>query len=365
MRWQPFSELTPRSIAWLWPQRLAYSKLALLEGDPGLGKSLVALDLCARLSTGRPLPDGQPSPEPVTVLVLSSEDVAEETILKRLEAFGADIKRVIHMPREVDDAPALLFPAQIQELDDALTRTKARLVVIDLIVDFLEPRINVNSDKSVRSALLPLARLAEKHQCVILLLRHLNKDGRWRSIYRGSGAIGFIGACRSAWLVAADPNDADRCVLAQVKNNLAARQPSLVYQVVEQEGAPPQLNWLGPCDWTADQLLAGATAPATGSPRDRAKEFLTELLANGPVTSRAVWEAAQAEGLAKRTLDRAKEDLEIQSGRVWDGEKQVVYWLRKGQELPRPEPPKGMPDLEPWFERLREHFPPANPLDEG
>src|SRR5262249_172381 len=44
--------------AWLWPGRLALGKLAMLDGDPGMGKSLLALDLCARLSTGRPLPDG-------------------------------------------------------------------------------------------------------------------------------------------------------------------------------------------------------------------------------------------------------------------------------------------------------------------
>jgi len=33
-------------------------KLAILEGDPGLGKSLIALDLCARVTTGRDWPDG-------------------------------------------------------------------------------------------------------------------------------------------------------------------------------------------------------------------------------------------------------------------------------------------------------------------
>ena len=52
MRPQPFSRLTLRPPSWLWPGRLALGKLAMLNGDPGLGKSLPALDRCPRLSTG-------------------------------------------------------------------------------------------------------------------------------------------------------------------------------------------------------------------------------------------------------------------------------------------------------------------------
>jgi hypothetical protein len=62
MRIQPASQLARRAVTWLWPGRLALGKLAMLDGDPGLGKSLLTLDLCARLSTGRPLPDGSAGP---------------------------------------------------------------------------------------------------------------------------------------------------------------------------------------------------------------------------------------------------------------------------------------------------------------
>src|SRR5438105_13300949 len=91
---QPVSQLTARSLDWLWPSRLALGKLAMLDGDPGLGKSLLALDLCARLSTGRPFPDGQPGPGVANSIVLNAEDSAEDTIRPRLEALGADPERV-------------------------------------------------------------------------------------------------------------------------------------------------------------------------------------------------------------------------------------------------------------------------------
>jgi hypothetical protein len=60
----PASQIVARPVDWLWPGRLPLGKLAILDGDPGVGKSLVTLDLCARLSTGRPFPDGGPGPGP-------------------------------------------------------------------------------------------------------------------------------------------------------------------------------------------------------------------------------------------------------------------------------------------------------------
>ena len=83
---RPVSQLTPRRVAWLWQNRLALGKLALLDGDPGLGKSLVALDLCARLSTGRTMPDDSPGIGLANSIVINGEDGPADTILPRLQA---------------------------------------------------------------------------------------------------------------------------------------------------------------------------------------------------------------------------------------------------------------------------------------
>ena len=94
MQIRSLCEWTPRPLSWFWPGRLALGKLAILDGDPGLGKSLVALDLCARLSTGRAFPDGRPCPGSGNALVLNGEDGVEDTIRPRLQALGADLERV-------------------------------------------------------------------------------------------------------------------------------------------------------------------------------------------------------------------------------------------------------------------------------
>jgi hypothetical protein len=47
------SQVPAQTVTWLWKRRLAFGKLAMLDGDPDMGKSLVTLDLSARLTTGR------------------------------------------------------------------------------------------------------------------------------------------------------------------------------------------------------------------------------------------------------------------------------------------------------------------------
>jgi putative DNA primase/helicase len=38
----PLADLRPDSLQWLWPNRLPEGKLAILDGDPGTGKSVRA-----------------------------------------------------------------------------------------------------------------------------------------------------------------------------------------------------------------------------------------------------------------------------------------------------------------------------------
>jgi RecA-family ATPase len=169
--------LAPREVTWLWSCWLAEGKLAILDGDPGLGKSLITLDLCARLSSGRPMPDNSPGPGgPVNCLILNAEDGAEDTINHRLRALDAQGDRVFVVERdEIDWAEPIRLPSQIGALEQVIARHEASLVVIDPVMAFLEPRIQINNDQSVRQALYPLQRLAALHRCAVLLVRHLNK----------------------------------------------------------------------------------------------------------------------------------------------------------------------------------------------
>jgi RecA-family ATPase len=153
---RPISQLCARPVEWLWPLHLALGKLAILEGDPGLGKSFLALDLVARLTTGRPWPDGSPGGPPAHAVVLNAEDDNQDTVRPRLEALGADLDRVIvHEPRVLLAPGPLCLSRAIRLLETELTRTQARLVVLDPIVAFLDEHVRIHSELSVRRALFP------------------------------------------------------------------------------------------------------------------------------------------------------------------------------------------------------------------
>jgi AAA domain len=360
------SQLTPRPLAWLWPGRLALGKLSLLEGDPQRGKSLLTLDLCARLSTGRPWPDDSPSGGPAAALILNGEDGDEDTTIPRLQTLGADLGRCFVLERGHDGGPAFYLPTRTDVLDAALVQTKARLVVIDPVMAFLAAGVNTASDLAMRRTLWPLAQLAELHCCAVLLVRHLNKSGGRRALYRGLGSIGLVAACRSAWLAAADPRAEGHGVLAQVKNNLAPAQPSLAFEVRQAGEAGPSIAWLGPTDWTADALLAAAGArPARLGPREQACQFLLEALHDGPRTSRELWAEARRLGLSERTLLRAaRKELDMRLIRRCEDGKTVSYWLLPGQHLAPAAAPAEENELDRFLREMHERFPEPTPLDD-
>ena len=253
---RPASDMSLTPIEWLWPGYLPVGSLAILDGDPGLGKSLLTLDLAARLTTGRPWPDGAPSPGPAPVLLLGNED-PDCVIKARLTSLGADMPR-IYPWTGAGELPLPRFPKDIRLLDQVLAETRAKFVIIDPVVAFLDGSVISYSDASVRCALHPLAQLAEKHRAAILLVRHLNKDNGPHALYRGGDSIGFVAACRLAWLAGRDPRMEERLVLAQTKNNFAPRQPSLAYLLPKDA---PRIDWQGPSAWNADDLTVRRPCP--------------------------------------------------------------------------------------------------------
>jgi AAA domain len=340
------SEVKMEPLRWLWPGRIPLGKVTILDGDPGLGKSLITLDLIARVTTGGGMPD-----EPDAVLrelageshgavLLCTEDGLGDTIAPRLLAAGADLTRTLalHTVRDLDLTTGatyergLLLPRDLRTLERAIRRMRARLAVIDPLMAFLDPSVNSFHDQDARTALLePLKRLAEEMGAALLLLRHLNKNTGGSALYRGGGSIGFIGAARSELVAAKDPDDPEqRRVLASGKSNLGPPLPSLRYRLVVNEGqAQPHVEWLGTCEYTADALLAENVDEGLGA-LEEAAIWLEEQLADGPRPAVEVKRMATQAGLTSATLRRARRKRCVVEGRP------PYHWSLKGdQEAPR------------------------------
>src|SRR5262245_37608862 len=132
------SEVEPRSVEWLWNGRIAAGKLTLFAGDPGLGKSQIAIDIAARITTGADWPDGGSAPLG-NVVILSAEDGIEDTLRPRFEAAGGNLDRAQVITAVTTKEGQRAFSLQA---DLALLSTKIRafgnvkLVIVDPVTSY-------------------------------------------------------------------------------------------------------------------------------------------------------------------------------------------------------------------------------------
>lgn len=314
------ADVRAEDVLWLWPGRLAAGKLALLVGDPGLGKSWITLDIAARVSAGLAWPDGAPAVAPAGVLLLSAEDGLADTIRPRLDALGADVTRVHHLAvlRAGEHERAVQL-ADTAALELAIAETGARVLTIDPMSAYLGST-DSHRDAEVRGLIAPLAALAERTGVAILGVMHLSKGTQRPAIYRAIGSIGFAAAARIVLAVAADPERDGRRIVAPVKSNLSAPPAALAYTL-----ADGRLTW-------ETEPISGIDVEALLSPAlDRqehreADAWLREALTDGPMLSRDIKRDAEQAGIARRTLFRAKHRLGIEADRVGYGRDGKWFW---------------------------------------
>lgn len=319
-------------VSWLWPGYLPAGKLVVLDGDPSVGKSTCTTDLAARVSTGSHWPDGSPNAGPADVLLLSAEDGLADTIKPRLAAAGADMARV-HALLEVahadEDGPVRMvppsLPRDIATIQAIISEKSVALVVVDVLMAYLNGRVDSHRDQDVRGVLHQLATMAERTGATVLLIRHLNKAGGANALYRGGGSIGIIGAARGAYLIGRDPDDTDRRILACSKLNIAPEPPALAYRLVSDDDLGcARVEWESePVDgMTASRLLSGPMDEEERTERDDAASWIVDYLSNrgGSATKGDVLKAARADGIAQRTLERAMRRAGVTSERVGFGQ---------------------------------------------
>jgi hypothetical protein len=331
------ADVKPERISWLWEDHLPLGKLVVLDGDPGVGKSSVSLDIAARVTTGSPMPDGSAGSKG-SVLVLSAEDGLADTIRPRLDAAGADAASVITITDIKipggEDGPVsrpVSIPADLPAIEKIVTASGVKLVIIDVLMAYLGGDVNAHLDQDIRRALHALASMAERTGCCVLVLRHLKKSGGPNALYRGGGSIGIIGAARAGFMCGLDPDDetGGRRVLANVKMNIAAEPPSLAYYLVPDHlHGVARVQWDGVSEHKAGSLLTEPPGSDERTERDEAAEWLTGYLTDqgGEAAAKDVKKAARADGIAERTLDRARSRAKVTTGRSGFGKGAVYVW---------------------------------------
>ena len=333
--------VTPESMTWLDPGRLAVGALTMGVGLPDQGKTLIACDLMARMTAGMPLAPAPRRPglvAPRRVLMLTNEDTLATTIVPRLIKAGADLSLVtfIQMVRGADGAVSLLtLQDDLDALEAAIEHERPELVTIDGLVGYLGADVKSHNDADVRRVLSPFAALLARTRAAGLGLMHPPKVTTNLHYYAG-GSVAFTAIPRVVLGIAPDPedeSDTPRRFLVKLKGNLYGRVPSLAYRIVaEHDAAVPMIEWEPEpvAIDIADLFDPPKEHPEERGQRRRCQDWLENHLADGPRPSRDVEAAAEAAGFKGRTLRRAREAMcdSVKGGAPGQGKQQWEWTLR-------------------------------------
>jgi putative DNA primase/helicase len=337
--------IAPIAIRWLWREWLAESRLQILAGAPGAGKTTIAIRVAATVSTGSLWPDGTRSPAG-NVVIWSGEDDPADTLIPRLEAAGTDLKRVFIVGRAREDGAARPFdPARdMPALADALKKAgDVKLLIIDPVAMVAVKDSHRNAE--TRRDLQPLVELCRETGAAVLGIHHFAKGSGGREPQeRLIGSVAFAAVARLVWVVArvqAQDGQPARNVVMRAKSNIGPDDGGFAYTITQVELEKHQgvcasrVDWGARIEGCARDILAAAERPDEDrSPRGDAADFLKAILASGPIPVDAILAAARKEGIAEKTLKRAKTDLGVNSVRTGFGPGSKCHWALQASERP-------------------------------
>src|SRR6516225_8896064 len=314
------SEITPEPIDWLWPSRVAIGKQTMIVGEPGLGKSQLTAFMAAAITTGGQWPCNEGQAALGSVIILSAEDDAADTIRPRLDAAGADPTRILIVSAvQSDDGKGrrtFNLQADLDLLEQEITKARdVRLVIIDPISSYMG-KTDSHKNSDVRGVLEPVGEMAARLRIAVVSVTHKSKGKGNSAINSAIGSIGFTGVARSAFLVDKDPDDQDRRLFLQIKNNIAKDPGGLAFRIGQQllpgDIIGSAIFWDSQrVSCTADQVLAANENASDRPAQTEAEDFLRDLLRDGPRPAKDVEAEAKEAGISWRTVNRAKKTLGV------------------------------------------------------
>jgi hypothetical protein len=333
------SDVKAEKVEWLWNPFVPLGTLTLIDGEEGIGKSLIALQgLGCAVASGKKIDTttgalGFISTEPSNVLLMSAEESLPFVVKARLQAIDAPCERFMAI-----DEPFTLDSDGLIRLSMAIAEHEPKLVIIDPLFSYTG-KVRLNDDNEIRSITDPLTKLAEKYECAIVGIRHINKSkGFGDARNAGLNGVGWRAAARSALLVGIDKETGSKAIV-QTKSNLSEVSKKAFGYKIESaqitlengETIPaPKLFWTGESDLTAETMLSAMRSETSEEKSEKgdAISFLRDALRDGEKTSVAVFSDAKKIGISDATLRRAKSVLGIKSvkrgGTFGDG--QSWFW---------------------------------------
>jgi RecA-family ATPase len=341
------SDVEMKKLEWLVPGMIPRSKVTLFSGKGESGKTTVAIDLAARVSTGADWPDGTKNEYgPMRVLMAVTEDDLDDTVVPNLVAAGADVGMVQFLRiTSVDGNNVRMRKLQLKNdivlVTNALKKHKEyALVILDPIFSFIG-KANKNDDEEMRPIMEELQRVCGETKTAFVGIIHYNKKSDLDAVQGISGAGSIANVTRVIWAFSPDPDNKEEFYMSKAKGNILKRtQKGMKYRMTE---APvtmkngeidykPKVEWLGQHENSADEVNKKVRDARYGKDTKGSKgvEVVKELLAKAPMRSPDVYAALTAAGVGERTQKDCCRDAGVHHN------KRGGWWMSLPPNCPLP-----------------------------
>ena len=297
-----FSKVHSKEIEWLWYPYIPYGKITIIQGDPGEGKTSLALYIASVLSKGGVFPLSDKPVARQNVIYQNREDGAADTIKPRLERYGANCDNVCFILE--DDKPLSFID---DRLEHAIIECNARVLILDPIQAYLGDS-DMGRANDIRPIMSKLCKIAENTHCAILLIGHLNKKDGGKDLYRTLGSIDIAAAARSILMVKKPDEEKETLrKIVHIKCNLAPKGKSMLFTLAND----------GLTKWAFSEGVENVEYNMV----QLAEQALKVVVGIDGISSKDAFEYMEEKGFSRRTVERAKTNLGIKS------KKQGQHWI--------------------------------------
>lgn len=222
-----FDTRTPKELEFVWYPLIVKGNLNIIVGVGGTGKSFLTCWLLSAITNGDKMPFSDRYFKKGNAILQNAEDDIDGTIVPRLIANKANRECIGYINEELKAFDI----KQLKRLEEKIINFKPDIVVIDPLTSYLGG-INMYVPNEVRDVLKPLKDLAQKYNCAMVFIMHLNK-GNGSATNRVLGSIDFVSMARSVLLVAEDPTNSSQRLVLPLKTNLMkdSEKTALCYKI--------------------------------------------------------------------------------------------------------------------------------------